>query len=112
MNALTFSKREPKRSRVFLSAHVNAGSGRIAARIRDISETGALLESDFVPAVGDSLLLTCGPTALQAHVAWADRGWFGVEFVTPLACAALVDSTGTKLQVSAPRTYHSGERLD
>ena len=112
MNALTFPKREPKRSRVFLSAQVDAGSGPVAARIRDISTTGALLESNFAPRGGDTLDLTCGSTALQGRVAWADRGWFGIEFFSPLAIGDLVDAAGTKLAVSAPRTYHRSERLD
>jgi hypothetical protein len=112
MNALTFPKREPKRSRVFLSAQVDAGSGSMPVRIRDISRTGALLESDFAPKGGDTLELTCGTTVLRARVAWADRGWFGVEFFTPLVIGDLVDAAGTKLAVSAPRTYHRSERLD
>lgn len=112
MNALTVPKRDDKRSRVFLSAEVDSGSGPVAVRIRDISRTGALLESDFAPAGGDTVTLSCGTTSLPARVAWADRGWFGVEFDKPLLVGKLVDSTGTKLQVSAPRTYHSGEPLD
>jgi hypothetical protein len=112
MNALTVPKREPKRSRVFLSAQVDAGLGPIAVRIRDISSTGALLESDFAPRGDETLELTCGSTTLRARVAWADRGWFGIEFFTPLVIGDLVDATGTKLSVSAPRTYHRTERLD
>lgn len=112
MNAVTFPKREPRRSRVFLTAMVEPGTGKVPARIRDISTTGALLESDFVPTSGQTLALTCGSTRLEAKVAWADRGWFGVEFASPLAAASLVDSTGAKLQVSAPRTYHASEPLD
>lgn len=112
MNALTFPKREPKRSRIFLSAQVDAGVGPVAVRIRDISRTGALLESDFAPKGGETLELICGETTLGARVAWADRGWFGVEFFTPLAIGDLVDAAGSKLSVSAPRTYHRSERLD
>lgn len=112
MNAVTFPKREPRRSRVFLTAMVEPGTGPVAARIRDISATGALLESEFVPKGGQTLALSCGTTKLEARVAWADRGWFGVEFASPLAAADLVDSTGAKLQVSAPRTYHASEPLD
>lgn len=112
MNAVTFPKREPRRSRVFLTATVEPGTGQVPARIRDISSTGALLESAFVPKGGQTLALICGSTRLQARVAWADRGWFGVEFASPLDAVDLVDSTGAKLQVSAPRTYHASEPLD
>ncbi|HET7316356.1 MAG TPA: PilZ domain-containing protein [Sphingomicrobium sp.] len=112
MNALPISKRDEKRSRVFLSAEVDSGSGPTPVRIRDISKTGALLESDSPPEAEANLALTCGSTMLKARVAWVDRGWFGVEFFTPLLMGDLVDATGSKLQVSAPRGYHSGERLE
>lgn len=112
MNAPTVPKRDDKRSRVFLSVEIDGGSGPVAARIRDISRTGALVESKFVPNGSDTVQLTCGSTRLQARVAWANRGWFGVEFDTPLLVGNLVDDTGTKLQVSAPRTYHASEPLD
>jgi hypothetical protein len=111
MNAPTVPKRDDKRSRVFLSAQVDAGLGPVAARIRDISRTGALLESEFAPKGGETVEMTCGTTVLRARVAWADRGWFGVEFFTPLVAGDLVDATGAKLQVSAPRNYHAGEPL-
>ena len=111
MGVLTVPKRDDKRSRVFLTAQVDAGNGPFTVRIRDVSKNGALLESDFVPE-GDSIELVCGSTTLQARVAWADRGWFGVEFFTPLLAGDLVDATGTTIKVSAPRSYHRGERLD
>ena len=112
MNALTFPKREPKRSRVFLAAEVDAGRGPVVVRIRDISRTGALLESDFAPARGEAVTMTCGNTVAQGQVAWSDRGWFGVEFDSPLGVDDLIDPTGAKLNVSAPRTYRSADPLD
>ncbi len=112
MDGLTFPKREPKRWRVFLSAEVESGLESFSARIRDISETGALLESDFVPTPGETLRLTCGDAHAEGKVMWADRGWFGVEFLVPLEGDDLVDAAGAKLKVSAPRNYHSGEPLD
>lgn len=112
MGAVTVSKRDEKRSRVFLSAEVISDAGTAPVRIRDISRSGALLESDSPCDVADVIQLTCGTTTLQARVAWADRCWFGVEFSTPLLVGDLIDATGAKLKVSAPRTYHSGEELD
>ena len=112
MNAPTVPKRDEKRSRVFLSAQIDAGTGAVPARIRDISRTGALVESDLSSKGLDTLELTCGTTTLHARVAWADRGWLGIEFFTPVLAGDLVDARGTKLKVSAPRTYHSGESLD
>jgi len=107
VGAVTVPKREEKRSRVFLSAELDAGDGAAPVRIRDISRTGALLESDYPCKAGDIIRLTCGMTTLQARVAWEDRGWFGVEFFTPLLVGDLMDATGAQLKVSAPRAYHS-----
>ncbi len=112
MGVVTVPKRDDKRSRVFLSAQLDSGSGPVAVRIRDVSRAGALVECDDVPATGATVELVCGSTELQARVAWGDRGWFGVEFVTPLLAGDLVDSAGARLQVSAPRNYHSGTALD
>lgn len=112
MNAITVPKRAPKRSRVFLSAEYQAGSGPIEARIRDISRSGALLESAVEPAAGSRLQVTCGDVRMGGHVVWVENGWFGVEFDEPLQQGALVDSAGTQLHVSAPRKYRAGEPLD
>lgn len=112
MNALTIPKRDPKRSRVFLSAEVGSRSGRVEARIRDISTSGALLEAQTTPGAGEQVDLTCGETSMHGRVVWAERGWFGVEFDAPLRVSRIVDPAGTKLKVSAPRTYRAADRLD
>ena len=112
MQPLTAPKRAPKRSRVFLSATVDSGTGPADARIRDISSTGALVESAAHPEAGEAVQLECGKTTLDGRVAWAERGWFGIEFETPLLTSRLVDPKGAKLAVSAPRTYRRGDALD
>ena len=112
MNALTIPKRDEKRSRVFLSAQFDCGEGSVEARMRDISSTGALLESDVLPPAGAAVTLTCGKTTIEARVAWADRGWFGVEFERPLMVSRLIDRSGAKLKVSAPRNYRAADPLD
>lgn len=108
MTAL-IKKRDDKRARVFLSAQVESGAGSFGVRIRDISSTGAQLDSDRIPPEGETVILRCGRTALQARVAWVDDGCFGVEFYTPLVVGDLKDATGMKLRVSAPRNYRAGE---
>lgn len=111
MTALTVSKREPKRSRVFLSALIDSGAGPVDARIRDISSSGALLEADVLPESGKAIDVRCGDTKVHGRVAWAERGWFGVEFDSPLTVENLVDPFGAKLSVSAPRTYRASDPL-
>jgi hypothetical protein len=112
MNALTIPKRDEKRSRVFLAAQVEIGGQSVAARIRDISATGALLESDFTPALGDVITISCGENELEARVAWIDRSWFGVEFDSALEMTDMVDQSGARLAVAAPRNYRAGALHD
>ncbi len=105
MQPLTVSKRQPKRSRVFLAAQLDSGSGPMQARVRDISRSGALLEADSLPDEGARVRLTCGGAHLDARVAWAQDGCFGLEFETPLLVGKLIDQSGSRLNVSAPRSY-------
>ena len=109
MPPLTAAKREPKRSRVFLDAQVDCGSGPAAARIRDISRSGALLESESAQQVGAQVRLSCGGAHVDGRVAWAEEGCFGLEFDTPLLAGKLVDQSGSKLSVSAPRSYRRSD---
>ena len=111
MNAITVPKRAVKRSRVFLSAEIDPGTGPVPARIRDLCSTGALVESELLPEPGDVIQLTCGKVTLPSRVAWGEGGWFGVEFETPLLMSRLVDSNGAGLNVSAPRKFRSAARL-
>lgn len=105
MQPLTVSKREPKRSRVFLVAQVDSGNGPVEARVRDISRSGALMESDIAQQAGASVRLICGGAHIDARVAWAEDGCFGLEFETPLLVGELIDQSGSKLNLSAPRSY-------
>ena len=110
MNAPMVPKRTLKRSRVFLSAELDPGTGPVPARIRDISSNGALVESDLLPEAGDVLQLTCGKVSLPARVAWGEAGCFGLEFDTPLLMSRVVDVAGVRLKVSAPRKFRSAVR--
>lgn len=112
MQSLTVAKREPKRSRVFLVAQIKSGAGSAEARVRDISRSGALVQCDQPQQVGASVRMICGGVQLDARVAWADEGCFGLEFETPLLVGSLVDQSGSKLSVSAPRSYRRGRPLD
>lgn len=112
MQPLTVPKRAPKRSRVFLMAEMDSGVGPTPVHIRDISNTGALVETQSAPESGAEVRLTCGNTIVDGRVAWAENNCFGLQFATPLLTGSLVDATGAKLKVSAPRTYRSGDLLD
>ena len=70
------------------------------------------VEAEAAPAAGTILRLKCGATTVDGRVAWSERGWFGVEFETPLLASEVVDPAGAKLAVSAPRSYRAGDVLE
>src|SRR5687768_9929788 len=58
--------------------------GQSRAIIRNLSETGLLLESETALAVGEELLVELPQAgAVPARVVWARRPFFGCEFVRP-----------------------------
>jgi hypothetical protein len=68
------------RSRVMLAATLLVRGVAMNVRIRNISETGALLEGDVLPEVGSTLLLRRGRHEVGAEVMWAQAGRCGVRF--------------------------------
>lgn len=93
-------------------AEMDSGAGPTPVHIRDISSSGALIETESSPKSGAEVRLTCGNTIVDGRVAWAEDNCFGLEFATPLLAGDLMDATGARLKVSAPRTYRSGDLLD
>ena len=104
MNPVLARKRTVKRSRTFLTAHVQSGLSSTEARIRDVSKSGALLESDEPPAAGDEVRITCGNFMAIARVAWSEGPWFGIEFASALARGGVGDDEGRGRRGDAPGT--------
>jgi hypothetical protein len=77
-------KRRNKRSLVLLAAKVRTKGGEIEVRLRNLSQKGALLETDFPPKVGTELVFERGETNVKARVAWVSDHRFGIEFDTPI----------------------------
>jgi hypothetical protein len=79
-NTSAGSKRSAKRARVLLAAKLETAEGEIEARLRDLSQKGALVECLQVPAVGSEVVFVRGATRVPARVAWAGRDRIGLEF--------------------------------
>lgn len=73
-------KRSAKRARVLLAAKLDTASGEIDARLRDLSQKGALVECLQVPPVGSEVVFVRGATRVPARVAWAGADRVGLEF--------------------------------
>ncbi len=101
----TLQKRNPRRSRVLLSARLESSARQQDVRIRDLSIKGALLEAPDPPPLGEEVTLSCGDTALRGKVAWHDEVLVGIEFTQPLTGAMLAEAEARRLQVAAPKSY-------
>jgi hypothetical protein len=73
-------KRAAKRARVLLAAKLETDSGEIEARLRDLSQKGALVECARMPPVGSAVVFVRGATRVPARVAWAGTDRIGLEF--------------------------------
>ena len=72
--------RRAKRARVLLAAKLQTPYGEIDARLRDLSQKGALVECMPVPPQGTEVVFVRGPINVPARVAWSGEGRVGLEF--------------------------------
>lgn len=75
--------RASPRTNLLLAATVEVAGRAIPVRIRNLSETGALVEGAGLPDAGMLLILKRGELQVSAIVAWAAGGRRGVRFEGP-----------------------------
>ena len=75
--------RASPRTNLLLAANAEVGGRILPVRIRNLSETGALLEGAGLPDAGMKLVLARGDLHVSAVVAWAAGGRRGVRFDGP-----------------------------
>ncbi len=73
-------QRSAKRNRVLLAAKLETPAGEVDARLRDLSQKGALVECEQRLHVGDEVVFKRGATVVRARVAWTGAGRVGLEF--------------------------------
>lgn len=74
-------QRSAKRNRVLLSAKLRTTGGDVDARLRDLSQRGALVECRAPLQVGDEVVFARGATIVPARIAWTGGGRLGLEFL-------------------------------
>lgn len=83
--------RREQRFAVDLAAVLRAGgAAEVPVRLRDLSRGGALGECPFPPPPLSVVTLLRGALAIEAKVAWAGRGRFGLEFAKPIRATELL----------------------
>jgi hypothetical protein len=75
--------RASPRTNLLLAATAEVGGRNLPVRIRNLSETGALLEGAGLPDAGQPLVLKRGDLQVAATVAWAAGSRRGVRFSGP-----------------------------
>lgn len=75
------SQRSAKRNRVLLSAKLRTSLGEVEAKLRDLSQKGALVECDERLEVGEEVVFIRGATIVPARVAWTGGKRVGLEFL-------------------------------
>ena len=83
-NAIGARKREAKRARVLLTARIDAPSGEITVRLRNLSRKGALVEGEGIPSKGEKLAFIRGNARVPARVVWVAGNQAGLEFRHPI----------------------------
>ena len=81
VNSGVGGKRAAKRARVLLAAKLQTPFGEFDARLRDLSQKGALVECTRSLEVGTEVTFIRGATMVPSRVAWAAPGRLGLEFL-------------------------------
>jgi len=84
LNQSVAGKRTARRSRVLLAASLETPAGTSPARLRDLSEKGALIECESQPEVGSEVVFVRGSNRIPARTAWVAAGRIGLEFHDPI----------------------------
>ena len=76
--------RKSRRSPVLLSASIEIDGTSVPVRLRNLSEEGALIESDKLPAEGSETRFRRNELRVKGRVVWVQGKFAGVAFDTPL----------------------------
>ena len=76
--------RRSRRSPVLLTATIYVLGIPVTVKLRNLSEQGALIESDRLPAEGTETYFERNDMRLKSRIVWVQGKYAGVAFNTPL----------------------------
>ena len=76
-------ERRSARANVILTATIEHANARIPVRVSNLSEHGALVIGDGLPADETQIVFRCNGMAVQGWVAWSQSGRAGIQFGNP-----------------------------
>lgn len=77
--------RAARRTNLMLAAEIEIDGRYVPVRIRNLSETGALIEGSALPGRGAALLLHRASFHIGATIAWSGGGRAGIHFDDPIS---------------------------
>lgn len=72
------------RSKIFLAATLEIGKTAARCRIRNVTKSGALIESSSKVPVGTTLFVSRGTLGVAGEVKWSRESFFGMQFSAPI----------------------------
>lgn len=110
MGAETFAnshagKRSAKRARVLLAAKLRTSWGEVDAKLRDLSQKGALVECKELLEVESEVVFSRGKTVVPARVAWVSGSRVGLEFLHPIDESEVLIQLGRAPTVAAQQRH-------
>lgn len=83
LSAATQNRRS-RRSPVLLAASIEVGGAFVPVKLRNLSEVGALIEGERLPAEGSVTVFERKEMHLPSRVVWVQGNYAGIAFDTPL----------------------------
>src|SRR5687768_11011127 len=74
--------RSAARTNLFLAATLNSGGADRPVKIRDLSATGARIETSQTPEVGSAVILVRGGLSVGARIGWHAGRFCGLSFAS------------------------------
>lgn len=95
--------RAAPRRNLYLAAILHAAQGGGPVKIRNMSDTGALIEASGLPPVGSNIQLVRGALHVGGHVVWASQNRAGVHFTSCIAVGDWQAQSGNREQERVDR---------
>lgn len=104
-NPLPTGKRTAKRARVLLVAKLRTAYGEVEAKLRDLSQKGALVECAEPLRVDAEVVFSRGKTVVPARVAWTSGSRVGLEFLRAIDESEVLVQLGRSSSGAAQPRY-------
>jgi PilZ domain len=100
--------RKSRRSRVLLCATLDVAGILLMVKLRNLSEVGALVEGDCLPAEGSVICFRRKDLRLKSTVVWVKGRCAGIAFERQLKAAEILRHIATPRRITQQRFRRPG----